>query len=227
MAPVILALLAVLIQPGEALPPVATVPAASPRPRLVLALSVDQMRYDYLTRFKPLFTGGFRTMWERGAVFSNAHYDYAYTETGPGHSVLLTGRYPKHSGIIANSWWDSVSRSWVNVVDDPVQAPVGGSGRSASPVNLIGFTVGDALKRVMPASRVIGVAVKDRSAILLAGRRGDASYWFEAGHGGFITSTYYMNAAPPWLTTWNRGRYADRYRDQSWARLLADESVYR
>lgn len=227
MAPVILALLAVLIQPGEALPPAVSVPAVSPRPRLVLAVSVDQMRYDYLTRFKPLFEGGFRTLWERGAIFSNAHYDYAYTETGPGHSVLLTGRNPSHSGIVANSWWDALSRSWVNVVDDPVQSPVGGTGRAASPANLIGFTVGDVLKKHSPASRVVGVAGKDRSAILMAGRRADAAYWYEAAHGGFITSTYYMDAAPAWLAAWNASRYADRFAATRWTRLLPDEAVYR
>lgn len=205
----------------------ATVPPASPRPRLVLAVSVDQMRFDYLTRFKPLFQGGFRTLWERGAIFSNAHYEYANTETGPGHSVLLTGRYPSHSGIVANAWWDAVSRSWVNVVDDPVQTPVGGGGRGASPVNLIGFTVGDALKKASPASRVVGVSVKDRSAVLMAGHRGDAAYWYESAHGGFITSTYYMDSAPPWLAAWNRGRYPDRHAGQPWTRLLPDEGVYR
>ena len=177
MPPAILALLAVLLLPGEAAPSSAALPAVSPRPRLVLAVSVDQMRYDYLTRFKPLFKGGFRTLLDRGAVFTNAHYDYAFTETGPGHSVLLTGRNPRHSGIVANSWWDPLSRAWVNVVDDPVQAPVGGPGRAASPANLIGFTVGDVLKKASPASRVVGVSVKDRSAVLMAGRRGDAAYW--------------------------------------------------
>jgi arylsulfatase A-like enzyme len=185
------------------------------------------MRFDYLTRFKPLFRGGFREIWERGAIFSNARYAHANTETGPGHAVLLTGRHPSHSGIIGNSWWDGLSGSWINVVDDPVQTPVGGTGRAASPVNLIGFTVGDALKKASPASRVIGVAVKDRSAVLLAGRRGDAAYWFENAHGGFITSTYYMSSAPPWLVAWNRGRYPDRYRERPWTRLLPDEGVYR
>jgi predicted AlkP superfamily pyrophosphatase or phosphodiesterase len=190
-------------------------------------LSVDQMRFDYLTRFKPLFQGGFRTLWERGAIFSNAHYEYANTETGPGHSVLLTGRHPSHSGIIANAWWDSVSRSWVNVVDDPVQTPVGGTGRGASPANLIGFTVGDVLKKASPASRVVGVSGKDRSAVLMAGRRADAAYWYESGHGGFITSTYYMSAPPPWLVAWNRKPYPDRYAGQTWTRLLPDDATYR
>ena len=224
---VIFALLAVLILPGEAAPTPVSLPAVSPPPRLILAISVDQMRYDYLTRFKPLFKGGLRTLWQRGAVFSNAHYDFAYTETGPGHSVLLTGRNPNHSGIVANTWWDALSRSWVNVVDDPVQAPVGGTGRAASPANLLGFTVGDVLKKASPGSRVVGVSVKDRSAVLMAGRRGDAAYWYEAGHGGFITSTYYMPAAPAWLTAWNAGRYPDRYAGRSWTRLLPDEAIYR
>jgi predicted AlkP superfamily pyrophosphatase or phosphodiesterase len=216
-------LLTLLPPPSQA----AGVTPLSPRPRLVLAVAVDQMRFDYLTRFKPLFEGGFRTLWERGAIFSNAHYGYANTETGPGHAVLLTGRNPRHSGIIANSWWDGLSRSWINVVDDPVQSPVGGTGRGASPANLIGFTVGDVLKKASPASRVVGVSVKDRSAVLLAGRRGDAAYWYESGHGGFITSTYYMSSAPPWLVAWNRHPYPDRYAGQPWTRLLPDEAVYR
>jgi len=218
-----LAILAPASPPAHA----ADLAPASPRPRLVLALSVDQMRFDYLTRFKPLFRGGFRTMWERGAIFANAHYDYAFTETGPGHSVLLTGRNPSHSGIVANSWWDSLSRSWVNVVDDPVQVPVGGTGRAASPANLIGFTVGDVLKKASPASRVVGVSMKDRSAILMGGRRADAAYWYESGHGSFITSSYYMTTAPPWLAAWNAGRYADRFATRPWTRLLPDEAVYR
>jgi arylsulfatase A-like enzyme len=218
-----LALLAVLAAPSEA----AGVAPLSPRPRLVLVVSVDQMRFDYLTRFEPLFRGGFRTVWQRGAVFSNARFGYAYTETGPGHAVMLTGRNPSHSGIVANVWWDSLGRSWTNVVDDPVHTPVGGSGRGASPGNLIGFTVGDVLKRASPASRVVGVSVKDRSAVLMAGRRADAAYWFESAHGGFITSTYYMSSAPPWLVAWNRRRYPDGYAGRSWTRLLPDEDVYR
>ena len=91
----------------------------------------------------------------------------------------------------------------MNVVEDPVQLPVGGTGRGASPANLIGFTLGDVLKKASPASRVVGVATKDRSAVLLAGRRADAAYWYESAHGGFITSTYYMSEAPPWLAAWN------------------------
>lgn len=199
---------------------------ASPAPKLVLMLSVDQMRFDYLTRFDPLFKGGFRMLLDRGAVFTNANYRHASTETGPGHSVLLTGRHPSHSGIVANEWYDSYLSKAMNVVDDPVQTPIGGPGRAASPVNALSFTVGDVLKARNPQSRAVGVSMKDRSAILMGGRRADAAYWFENGGGNFITSSFYMTAPPPWLTEWNARRSADRFAGQPWTRLLADVSAY-
>ena len=220
-----IALLALVLLAAPPAP--AAVPRLNPAPRLVVFLSVDQMRFDYLTRFKPLFKGAFAAMNERGAVFSDAHQNYANSETGPGHSVLLTGRYPSHSGIIANTWYDPFAGGWVNVVDDPVQNAVGGSGRAASPVNMIGFTVGDVLKKASPQSRVIGISLKDRAAILMAGRRADAAFWYEGGHGGFVTSTYYMPTAPPWLVAWNARHYPDQYFGKTWTRLLPDEAVYR
>jgi predicted AlkP superfamily pyrophosphatase or phosphodiesterase len=202
--------------------------AATPepaRPRLVLALSVDQMRFDYLTRFGPLFTGGLKTLREKGAVFTNARYRHACTETGPGHSVILSGRSPRHSGIVGNDWYDAASRQTMNVVDDPVHVAVGGRGRGASPRNFIGFTLGDVLKKQSPRSRVVGVAGKDRSAILMAGHRGDAAYWYGAG-GAMVTSSYYMPEAPAWLTAFNERHLPDRYAGERWTRLLPDEGTY-
>src|SRR5918996_1281473 len=109
-------------------PAMARAEAAAERPRLVLVLSVDQMRFDYLTRFEPLFTGGLKTLRQRGAVFTNARYRHACTETGPGHSVILSGRSPRHSGIVGNDWYDETSRKNMNVVDDPVHVAIGGRG---------------------------------------------------------------------------------------------------
>ena len=196
------------------------------RPKLVLVLSIDQMRVDYLSRFAPLYRGGLKRLRERGAVFNNARYRHASTETGPGHSVLLSGRHPSHSGIVANDWWDPYLQKLINVVDDPFHLPLGGEGRSASPVNALSFTVGDVLKSGNLNSRVVGVSLKDRSAILMAGRRADAAYWYKAAGGNFITSTYYAREAPPWLTRWNRLRLPDTYAGKKWTRLLADEHVY-
>ena len=199
---------------------------APQRPKLVVMISIDQMRFDYLTRFPRLYKGGLRTLLDRGAIFSHANYRHASSETGPGHSVLLSGRHPSHSGIVANEWWDPYLKKAVNVVDDPLQLPLGGAGRSASPVNALSFTVGDVLKVNDPQSRVVGVSLKDRSAILMGGRRADAAYWYETAGGNFITSTYYTSTAPAWLVKWNSQRLPDQYAGKKWTRLLPDESTY-
>ncbi len=210
---------------ARAAPPPAPVTPA--KPRLVVVLSIDQMRYDYLVRFKPLFTGGFKTLIERGAVFSNARYRHANCETGPGHSVILSGRDARHSGIVANEWFDEGLERLVNVVDDPAARPVGGAGRGASPANFIGFTLGDILKKALPEARVVGVSLKDRAAVLMAGPRGDAAYWYEQDTGRFITSTYYMKTAPAWLDALNERRVPDSYAGKRWTKRLADDGVYR
>jgi predicted AlkP superfamily pyrophosphatase or phosphodiesterase len=195
-------------------------------PRLILVIAVDQCRYDYLTRFAPLFEGGFRWLLKNGAVFSNANYRHSSTETGPGHSVLLTGRHGSHSGIVSNEWYDRFLKTYINVVEDPLQKAVGGIGRGASPTNLIGFTVGDQLKKYSPNSRVVTVSLKDRSAVLLGGRSAEAAYWFEAKSGNFISSTYYMTHLPSWLEKWNSLRFADRYAGKSWERFKHDVTLY-
>jgi predicted AlkP superfamily pyrophosphatase or phosphodiesterase len=196
------------------------------KPKLVLVLAIDQMRFDYLTRFAPLYTGGLKSLLDRGAVFTAASYRHSASETGPGHSVILSGRHPRHSGIVANDWYDPYIGKAVNVVDDPVQVPLGGEGRAASPANALSYTVGDVLKMKNPQSRVVGVSLKDRSAILMGGRRADAAYWYEIAGGNFITSSYYMRQAPQWLVEWNGLRLADQYSGKTWTRLLPDTAVY-
>jgi predicted AlkP superfamily pyrophosphatase or phosphodiesterase len=195
-------------------------------PRLILVLSIDQMRYDYLTRFQPLYQDGFKTLLERGAVFTNAHYRHSNSETGPGHSVILTGRHATSTGIVTNAWYDPYLKKQVNVVDDPAHSPVGGPGRGASPANLLGFTVGDKVKQKWPQSKVVGVSLKDRSAILMTGHRADAAYWYENPCGCFITSTYYFSQPPAWLAEFNGRKQADRYFHTPWTRLLPDTAVY-
>jgi predicted AlkP superfamily pyrophosphatase or phosphodiesterase len=197
-----------------------------PQPKLLLVLSIDQMRFDYLTRFDELYKSGLRRLLDQGAVFVNAKYRHANSETGPGHSVILSGRHASHSGIVANSWYDPLLKRSINVVEDPVQSPVGGRGRQASPVNFIGFTVGDLLKLASPESKVVGVSQKDRSAILMTGRRADAAYWYENEGGNFITSSYYMKNAPEWLTHWNARKFVDEYAGKKWERLLSDTTLY-
>ncbi len=198
--------------------------AAGTTPRLVAVISVDQMRADYLDRFATLYTGGFKRLIERGAIFTNARYRHACTSTGPGHSVLLSGRSPRSSGIVHNSWYDRTLRRRVNVVGDDTVHAVGGSGRAASPAHFDGFTVGDLLKARSPHSHVVGLSFKDRAAILMAGRRADAAYWFEGGR--FITSSHYMDAAPAWLEAWNARHLPDSFAGRPWERLLPDDALY-
>jgi predicted AlkP superfamily pyrophosphatase or phosphodiesterase len=218
-----LLLLLVLAAPGSA-EPLASAPPL--RPRLVVFVSVDQMRADYLARFRPLFKSGLKAIAEQGAVFTNARYRHACTETGPGHSVLLSGRSPRSSGIVGNTWYDRTLRERVNVVSDPTVRVLGGTGRTASPAYFNGFTVGDMLKTRSPGSKVVGVSFKDRAAILMAGKRADGAYWYESAGGRFVTSTWYMAETPRWLESWNAGRRPDGFAGRTWERLLPDPAMY-
>jgi predicted AlkP superfamily pyrophosphatase or phosphodiesterase len=201
--------------------------AAGTRPRLVVFIVVDQMRADYLERFRPLFSSGLKRLVEGGAWFTNARYRHACTETGPGHSVLLSGRSPRSSGIVGNTWYDRTLRRRVNVVDDPAVRLIGSSrGRAASPAYFNAFTVGDLLKTSSPTSHVVGVSFKDRAAILPAGRRADGAYWYQTTDGRFVTSSWYTDREPRWLAAWNAQRHADVYAGRSWERLLPDPATY-
>ncbi len=220
--------LTTLVLAGLALASLTAAPAPGerPLPRLILVISVDQMRFDYLTRFAPIYKGGFKTLLDRGAVFTNAMYRHSNCETGPGHSVILSGRHASHSGIVANNWYDPLLRKQMNVVDDPAQRTVGGKGHASSPANFIGFNLPDKIKQQWPDSHAVGVSMKDRSAILPAGHRADAAYWFENECGCFITSTYYMKQAPAWLTAFNSKKLPDGYVKAPWTKLHPDESLY-
>src|SRR6185369_15105120 len=140
----------------------------NPQPKLVLAIVVDQFRYDYLTRFRADFTGGLKRMLEQGAVFTNAHYDASPTVTAVGHSTFLTGATPAKSGIVGNQWWERAENKVVTSVSDDKVKLLGGNGTPAgsSPARLLVSTVGDELKNSGKGGKVIGMSLKDRSAIL-------------------------------------------------------------
>ena len=196
------------------------------RPKLILVLSIDQMRFEYLTRFGPLYKGGLRRLLDHGAVFSNARLRHGITDTGPGYAVIMTGHHPSQTGIVSDTWYDPDRKKVTFLVEDSGQSALGGQGGSYSPANLLGSTLGDVLKEKSPQSRVVSVSLKERGAVLMAGHRGDAAYWYEPLTGEFITSTYYMKSAPAWLEHWNRTRFPDRYADKDWMRLLPDEKLY-
>ncbi len=224
---VLLALVALPLQAEEKL-----------APRLAVVISVDQMRADYLVKFRPYFVaGGFKRLLEGGADYQNCHYLHAVTKTAPGHATILSGVHANVHGIVANEWLDRTTFIQGNAVED-VDSPLVGlpprvdrypnamfaakAGRS--PRNFLGTTVGDRLKaRYGATAKVFGVADKDRSAILMAGPKADGAYWTEEGR--FVTSTYYRRALPAWLEEFNTARGAAQHFGQVWDRLL-DKSVY-
>ena len=186
------------------------------KPKLVIALAVDQFRYDYLTRFRGEYKGGLNRLLERGAVFASARYEHFPTVTAIGHSTLLTGATPSISGIIANDWYDREAGKQVTSVSDERTELIGSTGMGASPHRMLVSTVGDELKRVSGESRVFGISLKDRSAILPAGHMADGAFWFDNQTGNFVSSTFYFQDLPVWVKDFNAGRPADRYRGLRW-----------
>lgn len=200
-------------------------PAPSdPDIKLVLLIAVDQFRADYLTRFDSDYKDGFRRLLTDGAVCTNAKLEHYPTVTAVGHSTMLSGAIPADSGIIGNDWFDRQSGATVTSVSDSTVQVLGGaaaSGTAASPRRLLVSTVGDELKMAQSRSgtaapRVIGVSLKDRAAILPAGRGADAAYWLDTTNGAFISSTYYFPALPAWMTAFNRRKLADAYAGKAW-----------
>lgn len=201
----------------------ASVLAAPPtKPRLVVNLAIDQFRYDYLTRFQADYTGGLKRLLERGAVFTNAHYEHFPTVTAIGHSTMLSGATPSLSGIVGNEWFDRETGTQVTSVSDPNVKLLGGAARGSSPHRLLVSTLGDELKMATEGrAKVIGISSKDRSAILPAGRMADGAYWFDTSTGNFVSSTYYFPALPAWVEKFNASRVADQWVGKLWSSIDA------
>ena len=194
------------------------------KPKLVVGIVVDQMRQEYLYRFEEKFgTSGFKRLMSDGFMLKNAHYNYVPTYTGPGHASVYTGTTPAIHGIIGNDWYDKVLKKTVNCVEDPSQKPVGnekGNG-DVSPWRMLSTTITDELKlATQKSSKVIGLSMKDRGAVLPAGHLADGAYWFDGLTGKFISSTYYKPGLPLWLEKFNALKLAERYANQEWNTLL-------
>ena len=194
------------------------------RPRLVLLIVVDQFRYDYLERFGDLFVpNGLRRLGREGASWVNAHYDHMPTYTAPGHATLMTGAWPAETGIVGNDWPDRDSGKFVTSVSDTTAVLLGGEANDAasSPRRLMASTLGDELRMLSnDRSKVIGISVKDRSAILPAGRHANAAYWLNQRTGRMVSSNYYFNQLPAWVQSYNNARPADKFFGARWERLL-------
>jgi hypothetical protein len=212
-------------------------------PKLILQITVDQLRGDLLARYYDrLGEGGFRYLLDTGTVYSNAHHRHANTETIVGHTTLATGADPAEHGMVGNVWLDRATGELTyNVEDfrhpllsegagvdkkseiDPTQKTARSNGRS--PSRILVSTFSDELTLFQGGkSKIFGVSVKDRGAISMAGHTGKA-FWFSKQSGEFITSRFYYDQYPEWVADWNEGKPADKYAGTSW-QLLHDQSTY-
>jgi Type I phosphodiesterase / nucleotide pyrophosphatase len=202
-----------------------------PPPKLVLLLAIDQGRGDYLERFRPVLEGGLRMLLDRGVVFTDAHHRHATTVTAAGHASLSTGRFPAHSGMVDNEWFERAEGRVVNCVEDreasllPAAGGRRGTSQGRSPRRLLGTGLGDWMKQRWPDSKVFSIGGKDRSAILMGGKRPAAAFWYDPRNGQFISSRYYMSEYPEWVRKFQEQQPADAYFGKTWEVLKVETAL--
>ena len=186
------------------------------RPRLVVVVSVDQFSAELMQTYGPELSGGLARLRREGVCFTEAYHDHGFTETGPGHSVLLSGRFPANTGIVENRWFERSSGRMVYCVENGEarsQDP-GKAGGTSTNARFLGEAFGDWLQAQVPGGRAFAVSGKDRAAILMSGRRPTAVYWF-AGAAGFVTSPAYADRLPEWTVRLDSD-LKDRFATRSW-----------
>lgn len=193
----------------------------STKPKLVVGIVVDQMRYDYLYRFYERYGDkGFKRLLKEGYNLENTHYNYIPTYTAVGHSSIYTGTTPQNHGIIGNNWYDKSLKKSIYCVNDTNYKSVGtdGIGGQKSPYRLHTTTITDQLRLAQNLKgKTISIAIKDRSAILPGGHTANAAYWFQgANEGNWITSSFYMEKLPKWVTSFNENGKAENYLNKPW-----------
>ena len=197
------------------------------KPKLVVGIVVDQMRYDFLYRYADKYSaGGFKRLMNEGFNCRNNHYDYAPTVTAAGHAAIFTGSIPAINGMIGNEWFNQKTGKLVYCVEDSSVRTVGSDSKAGlmSPKNLLVSTITDQLKIANNfQSKTIGIALKDRGSILPAGHTANAAYWFDSKNGAWITSTFYMNDLPQWVKDFNALKMPQKYMAEGWKTLLPIE----
>ena len=205
--------------------------STSSKPKLIVGIVIDQMRWDYINQFKAHFTSqqGFMRFVNEGASCNNNFIPYVPTVTACGHAAVYTGSTPAIHGIAGNQWYDNYQQRTVYCVEDPTVMSVGVEGSAAgkmSPVNVWTTTLGDEIKLANNfKSKVYGISIKDRGAIIPAGHTADGAFWYDSKSGNFISSTYYGKNLPKWVTEFNGQHRADSFYTKGWNLSLA-KSVY-
>ncbi len=194
------------------------------KPKLVIGIVIDQMRYDYLTRFADKYgDDGFKRIINGGFSLENANYNYIPTYTAVGHTSIYTGTTPENHGIIGNNWYDKFAKKFIYCVDDANYNSIGvaSNGGKKSPYRMQTSTITDQLRLAQNMNgKTISIAIKDRSAVLPGGHTANGAYWLEGyNEGKWITSSYYMNDLPRWVKKFNRSGKIDAYLSKPWNTL--------
>ncbi len=195
------------------------------KPKLVIGIVVDQMRWDYLYRYADKYdkNGGFKRLLTQGFSCNNTMIPYTPTYTACGHTCIYTGSVPAIHGITGNNWWDNILQKNMYCTEDKTVQSVGtqNSNGEMSPRNMLTATITDELRLSTNfKSKVIGIALKDRGAILPAGHSANAAYWYDGKTGNFITSSFYMNELPEWVKAFNNKKLVDQYYAMEWNTLF-------
>jgi hypothetical protein len=197
-------------------------------PKLVLVLSVDQMRTDYLSRYWNKFqSGGFKRLVNEGAVCSHAQLDLHVQKISTGTATLFTGAYPAAHGIVNDSWYDRLKKKEIKCIADDYFITVGSDSKEGerSAARLLSPTIGDLIKmNTRNQSKVFSVAMNDVSAVLSAGHAANGAYWFDTQNGNMISSSYYVDVFPEWVRQFNEKGFAREYTQRDWTTLLPIKS---
>ncbi|MDD4031613.1 MAG: alkaline phosphatase family protein [Bacteroidales bacterium] len=193
-----------------------------PKPKLIIGIVVEQMRYDYLSRFDSLMgSGGFKRMISEGTDCKNAFHNYFPTQSASGHATIVTGSMPQYHGIIGDKWYGYLKNKEIFCTEDENESSVGGASYEAgkmSPRNLFTTTFGDELRLSSQLrSKVVSISMDPAAAILSGGHTAKEVYWYDDASGEWITSTYYKNGLDLWVRTFNESKMADFYLQQTWA----------
>ncbi|MBX2932182.1 MAG: alkaline phosphatase family protein [Chitinophagaceae bacterium] len=193
------------------------------RPKLVVGIMIDHMRWDYLYRYQNRYdSNGFNRLLNGGFTCENTLISYTPTATACGHASVYTGTVPAINGIASNNWWDMKEHKYVYCCDDKNVTGIGSNTKKGmmSPRNMVSNTITDELRLATNfKSKVIGVAMKDRGSIFPAGHSANAAYWYDEEKGIFISSSFYMKDLPQWVKDFNAKNWADKYYAEGWQTL--------
>ena len=197
------------------------------KPKLVIGIVVEQLRYDQLEKFRDRFSeNGIRRLLNEGTYFKNASYNYMLTQSAPGHATIATGTEPAFHGITSDNWYLPLRNEMIYCTQDNTVNPVGGSFEAGlhSPVNMLASTFSDELKMATNGkAKVFSIGLKESSAILSAGHSANGVYWYDNTTGTWMSSTWYMDSLSAWVNDFNAMRLSDSYLNSSWSLLRQKE----